>query len=143
MPHISRTVYLPYTPEQLFQLVADIDHYADFLPHCTASHILSEHNDHVTASLRVGYKNIGYTFTSHNHNQAPNAIHMSLSQGPFSRLEGEWRFTPHAPTGVRVELQVTVEFKHGLLGLAFNRKLDEVTDLMVNAFIQRAQALYG
>lgn len=143
LPHISRTVFLPYTPAQLFELVADIDHYADFLPYCTASYILSEQGEKVEASLRVGYKNMGYTFTSHNHNQPPDTIHMTLSQGPFSQLEGEWRFTPHAPTGVRVDLHLTIVFKHGLIGLALNRKLDEVTDLMVNAFSERARVIYG
>lgn len=127
----------------MFALVADIDHYSTFLPYCTDSYVLREEGDKVEGSLRVGYKGMGYTFTSHNHNQPPERIHMALSKGPFERLEGDWCFTPTTPTGTRVEIELTVEFKHRLMGLALNHKLDEITDKVVDAFIERAKVIYA
>lgn len=141
LSHITRTVHVPYTLEQMFALVADIEHYEDFLPYCTKSYILLEQGDEVEGALDVGYKSFNYTLITHNRHQAPQRIQMSLHKGPFSRLEGDWRFF-WTGSGTRVELQLTVEFKHALMALALNRKLSDIIDKVVNAFMDRARVLY-
>lgn len=142
MPQLERTLNLPYTPEQLYKLVDDIEQYPQFLPYCTEAKVLKREGETVEGSVRVGYKNIGYTFCTRNHHVPFERIHMSLAEGPLKELEGEWMFsgTEH---GCQVQLRLRISFKNKLMDIAFQKKMHDVTDKMVNAFVDRAKAVYG
>jgi ribosome-associated toxin RatA of RatAB toxin-antitoxin module len=133
---------LPYACEQVYRLVSEIAHYPQFLPYCLDAKILEENQGVLKGTLRVGYKGLGYNFATQNRNQPPGHIQMELLSGPFQKLEGHWHFDPR-PEGCQVRLELTLEFKHPLLGRLFRHKIEEVTDLMVQAFIDRAKELYA
>lgn len=142
VPQLTRTVTVPYSREQMFSLVADINRYAEFLPYCVGAEIIRETQGRVEGRLRVGYHNIAYTLTTLNHNEPPTRIRMALTSGPFKRLEGEWRFTT-VSTGTRLDIQLNVEFQFALMALALNHRLNTVADKVVQAFLERARVLYG
>lgn len=125
----------------MFKLVSDIPAYPQFLPYCVEAKVVSENQGVVDGSLRVGYKGLGYTFATRNINHPSDHIHMALLSGPFQRLEGDWHFDI-AAGGCQVRLRLTIVFKNPLLGMMFKHKIDELTDMMVTAFVQRARDLY-
>jgi len=139
---VERSIHMPYTREQLFSLVSDIRQYPQFLPYCQEAKILSQQENTVKGSLRIGYKGLGYNFATKNTNQAPGHIRMQLLSGPFQRLEGDWLFEALPQGGSRVHLRLDIVLKPALLGILFKSKIDEMTDLMVAAFMQRAKDLY-
>lgn len=142
MSQIERSIRLPYTTEQLYSLVSDINAYPAFLPYCLDAKILSEDQGRVEGTLRVGYKGLGYTFATRNTNHPPGHIHMQLLSGPFQRLEGDWTFQP-TDSGTHVKLRLIIVFKNALLGMMFKHKIDELTDVMVAAFVARAKEIYS
>lgn len=141
MSQIERSILLPYTREQLYSMVSDFSRYPEFVPYCVEAKTLKEEQGVVEGTLRVGYKGLGYNFATKNTNYAPEQIRMELLSGPFERLEGTWHFESQ-PTGCRVRLQLTIVFKNALLGMMFKHKIDESTDMMMDAFIARARELY-
>lgn len=141
MSLIERSIHMPYTCEQVFDLVSDITAYPQFVPYCLDTKITAAHNRVLEGTLRVGYKGLGYTFVTRNTNRPPEHIRMELLSGPFRRLEGEWLFKPDSQ-GCKVDLRLTIVFKNPLLAVMFKKKIDEVTDMMVSAFVQRARELY-
>ncbi len=139
---VERSIQLPYTREQLFALVSDIGQYPRFLPYCQDAKILRQQGNTVHGTLRVGYKGLGYNFATQNTNQAPGQIRMQLLSGPFQKLEGDWLFQAIPQGGTRVHLRLDIILKPAVLGILFKSKIDEMTDLMVSAFVQRAKDLY-
>jgi ribosome-associated toxin RatA of RatAB toxin-antitoxin module len=141
LSQIERSVLLPYTVEQLFALVSDIPSYPAFLPYCLEAKVLSQQASIIQGLIRVGYKGLGYNFTTQNTEEPPQHIHMKLLSGPFHRLEGDWIFE-QTPNGTWVRLKLTIVFKNPVLGLMFKHKIDELTDTVVAAFIKRAREIY-
>jgi ribosome-associated toxin RatA of RatAB toxin-antitoxin module len=141
LSQIERTIALPYTREQLYNLVSDVPSYPQFVPYCVDAKVLSDNQGVVDGSLRVGYKGLGYTFATRNINHPHEHIHMALLSGPFQRLEGDWYFD-HTAGGCQVRLRLTIIFKNPLLSMMFKGKIDELTDMMVTAFVQRARDMY-
>jgi ribosome-associated toxin RatA of RatAB toxin-antitoxin module len=141
LSQIERSIVLPFTREQLFSLVSDIPRYPEFVPYCLDAKILNENQGVVEGSLRAGYKGLGYNFATQNTNQAPEQIKMKLLSGPFQRLEGDWFFDETAH-GTQIRLKLTIVFKNPILGMMFKHKIDELTDLVMKAFIDRARVLY-
>jgi ribosome-associated toxin RatA of RatAB toxin-antitoxin module len=140
---VERSIQLPYTREQLFSLVSDIGQYPRFLPYCQDAKILSRQGSTVQGTLRIGYKGLGYSFATKNIEQAPGQIRMQLLSGPFQRLEGDWLFEALPQGGTRVHLRLDIVLKPAVLGILFKSKIDDMTDLMVASFVQRAKDLYA
>ena len=140
--HAERRV-LPFSPDQLFDLVADIERYPDFLPWCVGARIKSRHAQTISADLIIGFKLVRERFTS-KVTLAPDKsrIDVAYSDGPFRYLDNHWIFLPH-PSGCEIDFFVDFEFRNqmlqSLVGLVFN----EAVQRMVNAFQQRAEALHG
>ena len=96
MRHVERRQTLPYTAEQLFDLVNDVNSYPKFLPWCRAARAVPEGPNIVVATLEVGIGGVRTSFTTRNTLARPRSIRMDLRAGPFRRLRGEWRFEPRA-----------------------------------------------
>jgi len=94
MTHVARSALVPYTPHEMFVLVADIPSYPQFLPWCGGARILSRDEDLVVASIDIAYKGMHKTFTTRNRMQADKLLEMSLVEGPFRHLHGNWQFLP-------------------------------------------------
>jgi coenzyme Q-binding protein COQ10 len=143
MPRHSETRYLPYTPEQLFELVADVEHYDEFLPWVVAVRVRSSSEKETIADLVVGFNAFKERFTSRVIKERPTRICVDYVEGPLKYLHNEWMFDRAADGGTDVHFSVDFAFKsrlfESLAGAIFDRALRRMTD----AFEQRAAALYG
>ena len=149
MPTHAEKRLLPYAPEQLFDLVAQVERYPEFLPWCLAARIRSRSEDVVVADLVIGFRMIRERFTSHVRLDRPRRIDVRYADGPFKHLDNHWIFEPVAPCaelpggGTLIDFYVDFEFRskllQGLIGVLFN----ETTRRMVAAFEARARQLYA
>ena len=142
MPRHSETRHLPFAPEQLFDLVADVEHYDEFLPWVVAVRVRSSSERETIADLVVGFNAFKERFTSRVVKVRPTRICVDYIEGPLKYLHNEWRFD-RAEDGTEVHFSVDFAFKsrlfESLAGAMFDRALRRMTD----AFEQRAAALYG
>ena len=142
MAQISRSALVPYSAEQMYQLVNDVDAYPEFLPGCSGSRVLSASEQEMTASVDVSKAGISKTFVTHNTLTNNQSIRMQLVDGPFRRLTGGWTFTPLGDDACKVELNLEFEFTNMLVELAFGRIFKELANSMVQAFTVRAKEVY-
>ncbi len=142
MPQISRTALVPYSAEQMYQLVNDVKSYPKFLPGCTGSRVLEAGPTQMTAAVDVSKAGISKTFTTRNTLAANQSILMHLVDGPFKSLMGGWKFTPLSADACRIEFQLDFEFTNKLIELAFGRIFKELAANMVQAFTLRAKEVY-
>lgn len=138
MPSVSKSVLLPHSRERMYALVADVEHYPGFLPWCGGASVSPQADGSVLATVQIDFRGLRQSFTTRNVNQAPETITMSLAQGPFKRLQGEWRFTALRETACKVEFRLDYEFGGGLLGRALAPIFDHIAGSMVDAFVRRA-----
>lgn len=131
MPQISRTALVPYSAEQMYQLVNDVQSYPQFLPGCTGSRILESTPGQMTAAVDVSKAGISKTFTTRNQLTSNQSILMNLVDGPFKKLIGGWKFTPLSQEACRIEFHLDFEFTNKLIELAFGRVFKELASNMV------------
>lgn len=143
MPQISRSALVPFSAEQMYQLVNDVHSYPDFLPGCTGSRVIKASNNEMTAAVDVAKAGISKTFTTRNTLLDNQSINMQLVDGPFRKLMGGWHFTPLSPEACKVELHLDFEFTNKLIELAFGKVFKELAGNMVQAFTQRAKEVYS
>lgn len=144
MPTHAEKRKLPFTPEQMFDLVADVEKYPQFLPWCVATRIKSRKSDGVTADMVIGYKVFRERFTSvARFDRAAMRIDVEYKEGPFKYLNNHWLFEPDGKAGCAIDFYVDFEFRSQLLEKAITAVFNEAVRRMVSAFEKRAQALYG
>jgi coenzyme Q-binding protein COQ10 len=142
MPIHREKKFLPYTPEQMFALVADVERYPEFLPWCLACRIRQQETPTTfIADLQVGFKMVREQFTSRVTLDPPKAITVTYLSGPFQHLSNEWKFTA-APQGTAVDFFLTFEFRSRLLQTLIGVLFEEAVHRMVSAFEARAAKLY-
>ena|SRR3990167_9912329 len=132
----------PFSCEKLYTLVNDVNHYSEFLPYCTKSFIHYQNADELEATLIISAAGISKSFTTHNHLQHNKMIEIRLVDGPFSHLEGFWRFNEHAD-GCLIVFDLEFEWSGGLFTRFLSPIFEQITDKMVDAFCDRAQDLYS
>lgn len=142
MAQISRSALVPYSAEQMYRLVNDVDAYPEFLPGCTGSRVLDNSGDQMTAAVDVSKAGISKTFTTRNTLISNQSILMQLVDGPFRKLTGGWHFTSLGDDACKVELSLDFEFTNMLVEMAFGRIFKELANNMVQAFSQRAKEVY-
>ena len=143
MPRHSETRHLPYTPEQLFAMVADIEKYDEFLPWVVAVRIKSSSEAETIADLVVGFNAFKERFTSKVTKQAPDKIIVDYVDGPLKYLHNEWTFNPASDGGTDLCFAVDFAFKSRLFETLAGSMFDRALRRMTSAFEQRAAALYG
>jgi len=143
MTSYSERQILPYPPRQIFDLVAEVERYPEFLPWCIGARITGRDNNIVYADLIIGWKILRERFSSKVMLSRPTSIQFDYTNGPLRYLHGEWRFTPHVGGGTLVEFKVDFEFKSRALALVMSGVFSELVHRMVGAFEARAAALYG
>ncbi len=134
---------LPYTPQQLFDLVADVSSYPDFLPWCMSCHIKKQHDDVIYADLIIGYKMIREKFGSKVTLNSPSHIHVEYLSGPMKYLSNYWKFIEEEDGSCTIDFFVDFEFKNIILQNLMGVFFSEVVRRMVSAFEGRAKDLYG
>ena len=142
MPTHAEQRVLPYTPEQMYALVADIERYPEFLPWCVAARIRERRPDYLSADLVIGFKMFRERFTSHVKLDPPGRIDVHYAEGPFRYLNNHWTFE-RVPGGFRIDFFVDFEFKSRLLQKVIEVLFGEAVKRMVAAFEGRAAQLYG
>ena len=142
MPHFDEKKLLPYTPEQMFDLVADVGRYPDFLPWCVAAHVRSRTDDLLIADMTIGFGPFRETFTSRVTLDRPRSCKVKYEQGPFKTMLNQWTFTPD-PKGTMVGFWIDFEFRSRILQAALNVVYGEAVRRMTNAFQKRARDVYG
>jgi len=134
---------VPYAPEQMFALIAGIEHYPEFLPWCLESRVKKRKNGTLEADLVVGYKTFRETFSSVVTLEEQRIIRADYQAGPLSHLTNEWRFSPAPKGGCDMTFFVDFGFRSPLLGSMINLFFDKAFRKMAAAFETRAAALYG
>lgn len=142
MPAHTEQQALPYTPEQMFGLVADVERYPEFLPWCRAARILESKEGECLAELVISFKHLTERYTSRVVFTPPAAIDVTMIEGPFDRLVNQWKFTPQGQ-GTRVDFFLDFKFRSRLLEKMIGSVFEKATSRMIQAFQQRAEALYG
>jgi len=143
MPRHSETRHLPYTPEQLFDMVADIESYDEFLPWVVAVRVRSSSETETVADLVVGFNAFKERFTSRVAKHRPDRICVDYVEGPLKYLRNEWRFDRATNGGTDVHFAVDFAFKSRLFEALAGTMFDRALRRMTGAFEQRAAALYG
>jgi len=143
MPRHSETKHLPYTPEQLFDLVGDVARYDEFLPWVVAVRIRSSSEQETVADLVVGFNAFKERFTSRVLKEPPTRICVDYVEGPLKYLHNEWKFERAPDGGTNVCFSVDFAFKSRLFETLAGAMFDRALRRMTSAFEQRAAVLYG
>jgi coenzyme Q-binding protein COQ10 len=142
MPRYAEKKLVPYRADQLFDLVADVGRYPEFLPWCVGARVRSRTEAEMVADMTIGFGPFRESFTSRVGLERPEHIHVRYENGPFRYLNNQWIFRPH-PQGCMVDFAVDFEFRSRILQAAIGAVFNEAVRRMVNAFLKRARALYG
>ena len=143
MPTHAEHRRVPYTPAQLFDLVADVERYPQFLPWCLAARIRERQGNAITADLLIGFRMVRERFTSRVVLDRPRRIDVSYSQGPFRYLNNHWEFIAEPDGSCLIDFYVDFEFRSRLLQKIIEVLFHEAVKRMVGAFEARARQLYG
>ena len=143
MESVDRSALVPYTPREMFELVSDIEAYPRFLPWCTGARIVSRGIDELRARIEFAVGGVSRSFTTRNRHQVNKMIEMHLVDGPFSQLDGFWRFDPLGDEGSKIALFLEYDFASRVLGLVVGPVFGQIASTLVDAFQQRAVEIYG
>ena len=143
MPTHAEQRVLPYSQEQMFALVADVEHYPEFLPWCVASRIRRREGEVFFADLVIGFKMVRERFTSKVTLARPDRVDVTYTEGPFHHLNNHWVFKPLPDGGTEIDFYVDFEFRSKLLQTLIGALFNEAVKMMVSAFEKRAKQLYG
>ena len=143
MPGIREKKVLPYSAEQMFDLVADVKSYPEFLPWVIATRIRSDDETEMVADMVVGFKAIREKFTSRVEKVRPERIAVHYVDGPLRDLDNRWEFTPRADGGCEIDFCVDFTFKNRVFEALAGQYFDRAFRKMMGAFEARADELYG
>ena len=143
MPTHAEVRVLHHPPEQLFDLVADVERYPEFLPWCVDASIRRREGDLIVADLVIGYRVFRERFTSTVALDRPHRIDVTYSDGPFRYLNNHWIFAPEGSDSCVIDFFVDFEFRSRVLQAVVGRVFGEAVKVMVHAFERRADELFG
>ena len=143
MPKHQETRRLPYSPEQMYDLVADVGRYGEFLPWVSAVRVRSNSETEMVADVIVGFKGLRETFSSKVEKERPAHIRVDYIDGPLKHLHNDWKFRPDGQGGCLVDFCVDFAFKNRVFEMLAGQVFDRALRKMINAFEERAARLYG
>jgi len=143
MPRHTETRRLPYSPEQMFDLVADVARYGEFLPWVSAIRVRSDSATRMVADMVVGFKGLRETFTSQVDKERPTRIHVDYLDGPLKYLRNDWGFRSDGAGGSLIDFSVDFAFKNRVFEMLAGQVFDRALRKMIGAFEDRARSLYG
>jgi coenzyme Q-binding protein COQ10 len=139
---------MPYTPDDLFRLVGDIEHYPDFVPWVTSMRVWNQRAEADGSTTLDAEATVGFAFlrerfsTKVRRDPDTRTVRVDLISGPFKRLENEWRFVEH-PEGTEIQFMIDFAFKSRFLDAMLEANFDRAVNRLIGCFEKRAQALYG
>lgn len=146
MKTVHKSVLIWYSAEEMFALVVDVARYSEFLPWCDRSAVLAQDENGMKAEIGIAFGGIHQTFTTLNEHVPGREVRMKLVSGPFSRLDGQWKFIPLGggeQRACKVELELNYGFENATLGRLVGPVFDKIAGSLVDAFVKRAEQVYG
>jgi coenzyme Q-binding protein COQ10 len=143
MPRHTETRRLPWTPEQLFDLVADVERYPEFLPWVAATRVRSDSGTLMIADVVVGFRSLKETFASRVEKERPLRLKTEYIDGPLKYLQNSWVFRPDGEGGTEIDFCVDFAFKSRIFESLAGQMFDRALRRMIGAFEERARELYG
>jgi ribosome-associated toxin RatA of RatAB toxin-antitoxin module len=148
MKHVKKSVLLWYSPHEMYTLVTGVAEYPRFLPWCDKAEVLTQHDDGVTARLGLAYMGVRHAFTTRNVQVTDSSVAVSLVDGPFSVLDGVWKFARLGRAGseqqaCKIEFDLRYSFASPALEVVVSPVFDKVANTFVDSFVRRAEAVYG
>jgi ribosome-associated toxin RatA of RatAB toxin-antitoxin module len=146
MKTVNKSVLIWYSPQEMYSLVTDVRRYPEFLPWCDHANILEQVDDTMTAELGLSFGGIRQVFTTRNTHTEGSRVDLQLVKGPFSRLQGQWNFHvigDRTQRACKVELVLEYGFDNATLAKLVGPVFDKVAANLVDAFVKRAQQIYG
>lgn len=150
MNRVEKSVLIWYSAQQMFDLVSDVASYPKFLPWCDKAQVLQRHADGQTAEISLNFKGLKQSFSTRNTHakQADGTLEdrLHLVKGPFSKLDGVWRFSPVgdiALASCKIELELSYDFDNAAMAALIGPVFDWIASSLVDAFVQRAESVYG
>jgi ribosome-associated toxin RatA of RatAB toxin-antitoxin module len=145
MKTVHKSVLIWYSPQEMYALVIDVAQYPQFLPWCDRGAVLESYEGGMLAEIGISISGLKQTFQTRNVHVEGSRVDLKLVQGPFSNLEGEWKFVPigdGSQRACRVELTLNYGFDSGALSKLVGPVFDKIASTMVEAFVKRAQQVY-
>jgi ribosome-associated toxin RatA of RatAB toxin-antitoxin module len=144
MKTVHKSVLIWFSADEMFSLVTDVDRYPQFLPWCDQASVLSREEQAMTARVGISFGGIRQSFTTRNAHRPGRQIHMELVEGPFSKLEGQWDFTPlgDGQRACKVEFSLRYDFNSVALAAIVGPVFDRIAGSLVDAFVKRANQVY-
>ncbi len=142
MPEIRRSALMPYPVQFMYEIVNDVDSYPEFLPWCGGVKVHQLDNTSMEASILMRGAGLNHWFKTRNTMLPGQSIEMELVEGPFSKLEGLWSFTPIDSDGCKIELMLQFEMKQGLASTLIAPAFSRIANTLVDSFCDRARDQY-
>ncbi len=146
MKSVHKSVLLWHSAHEMFTLVTDVGQYPQFLPWCDRASVLETTADGVVAQVGIAIGGIRQSFTTRNTHVENQRVDLALVDGPFSRLEGHWRFIPlgdGTQRACKIEFSLDYDFSSQALSTLVGPVFDKIAGSMVDAFVKRADQVYG
>ena len=146
MKTVHKSVLIWYSAAEMFALVTDIAKYPEFLPWCDQASVVSHDESGMTARAGISFSGIHQSFTTRNEHVQDRQVRLKLVDGPFSKLDGEWNFTPVGDAEQRackVDLSLNYDFDNAALAALVGPVFDKIASSMVDAFVKRAEQVYA
>jgi len=140
---VRRSALVTFSPEQMFDLVVDVERYPQFLPWVTSAELHEKSDRDLLASMEMQRAGVSERFTTRNTFERPAMMTLRLVRGPFRLLEGRWSFTRIGDAGTRIELEMRFEFGNPVVSLLFGKAFEQSCNSLIDAFIVRARQLHG
>ena len=152
MKHVKKSVLLWYSPREMYELVTAVEDYPAFLPWCERAEVLQRDGAGMTARLTLAKGGVRHAFTTRNLHRQSEQVQVQLIDGPFSLLDGNWRFLPLGRAGAapqdearacRIEFDLRYAFASAALEAVVSPVFDRIANTFVDSFVQRAEQVHG
>ena len=146
MKTVHKSVLIWFSAQEMFDLVTDVPSYPKFLPWCDQARIVAEHERGVDAEIGLAFSGIHQKFMTHNVHTPGREVQLTLLNGPFSHLDGQWTFNPVGDATQRackVELSLSYDFSNITLGKLIGPVFDRIAGSLMDAFVKRAEQVYA
>jgi ribosome-associated toxin RatA of RatAB toxin-antitoxin module len=142
MREMQRSALVPFSAERMFDLIEQVEHYPEFLPWCTRTDLIERTDAMVSATVEVGFRDLHFRVTTRNEKRRPEWMAIAMADGSFRHFHGEWSLKPLGELGCRIDFTLRYELALHAERLA-GPLIDHAANRMVDAFVSRAEALYG
>ena len=146
MKTVHKSVLIWYSPQEMYALVTDVAQYPQFLPWCDQAAVLEHDENGMLAEIGISFSGVRQTFVTRNAHIPASRVDLKLVNGPFSDLDGQWNFLPigdGSQRACKVELSLSYGFSNATLANLVGPVFDRIAANMVDAFVKRAQQIYG